>query len=498
MKTKKVRGGFSSLYSSFPLFFCGVAMAPGCCFMGGSAGSPPDQHAAASVRPPPSPRESLETRIPWHAEERTWCVRHDAAPNDLQKHRVFQDHERWLGSQVVNDIEGRLVTLNTATLSGTELLGAEIRVGDGWTFTTALPIGPREPAFRQLENLAERSCVVFSARIQGSATVQGTLLAGRAMSGADVRRGVCGHDFAIRLTSIRSCNAVAAVPTQTAAPEEDEEVGANAPTDPVEPDDSLAWQPLNRPWSRIHLNAECDDAAYGELTVRQEMAWHSDPTAPVIAVTTTSADVDGEQGTRWREVAVHARGAAIASIRSELDASCANQQATVVYAGERVDGLLLLSMETLPQRTEGRSRPGHIMRYLFEIQGGAEELVEVARWSGADSDVPQAFRIRAPSGGVVPAAAPAPVAPTTAVPVAARPDVRPQRRGDACRRAMDCCRDFARSFPIERRADAHSLCDQAYSASGRGDWGLDVCERTITLNRQMLASANLAIPATCR
>jgi hypothetical protein len=64
----------------------------------------------------------------------------------------------------------------------------------------------------------------------------------------------------------------------------------------------------------------------------------------------------------------------------------------VVYAGVRTDGMLLVSIETLPQRAFPSDGRPQSVRGVFLAR---EHTIEpVATWEGTTDDAPQLFRIR--------------------------------------------------------------------------------------------------------
>lgn len=182
---------------------------------------------------------------------------------------------------------------------------------------------------------------------------------------------------------------VAATPASPSA-----EPTAVRPTSATPASTSLVWAPLVRPWSRLYIEPACDTEAYGSLSAVDEMTWApAGAEAFTLRVTVRNEDASEPDGPIMEDqtVSLTANGTPIANMHV-LTGTCAEAQATVVYAGERTDGLLLVSMEALPQRTEGMALPGTSHRYLFGVDNGA--IAQRATWDGETADVPQLFRIR--------------------------------------------------------------------------------------------------------
>ena len=208
------------------------------------------------------------------------------------------------------------------------------------------------------------------------------------------------------------------------------------------PDTELQWQALERPWTRLHFSAGCDDEQ--ELSARPQMPWVTG-NGTELTVRVEEANVyvppgEGEEGAGFsdRTIRLLARvdpsGDWVELATQQMsDGTCADSQGSVVYAGRRPDGLLLASLERLPQHREGGS-PGESKRFLFRLEG--DRVVTAATWEGLTQEVPQLFRIR-PSGDVAPAAQPGTVlVPLVRVAAPAAPACVPSR-ASFCRSHFD-------------------------------------------------------------
>lgn len=169
----------------------------------------------------------------------------------------------------------------------------------------------------------------------------------------------------------------------------------------------LNWAPLVRPWSRIFFDPGCEDE-YGQLAVTGAPLWRPDAWTTVRFYVRHQDIIESIGDNSEEESARDLLG----SIRLSLDAevgqrvvrdvvtfthaygsTCAERQALTVYVGERIDGRILVSMETLPQRNRMRM-PGRTRRAIL---GWGNEGIEIlATWEGETSRVPQLFRMRPP------------------------------------------------------------------------------------------------------
>jgi hypothetical protein len=162
-----------------------------------------------------------------------------------------------------------------------------------------------------------------------------------------------------------------------------------APTPGGSPSEEPPWRPLVAPWRRLYLDPGCDDPAYSGLLVQESLLWEPDALSPV-TVTARATTRDGAV-----EVAIHADSTVLETVALE-QLACPRRQATVAYAGQRTDGLLLISIESLP--LHGADAPGVPVsyRYLFR-PAGTSHLERVGGWHGPTDAVPQTYRIRPPS-----------------------------------------------------------------------------------------------------
>lgn len=160
----------------------------------------------------------------------------------------------------------------------------------------------------------------------------------------------------------------------------------------------LTWLPLQRPWSRLHLEtSECDGDTYDHL---QEFAVPSlrwtPPDGPAVSVRMERQE--SANGPMLVLVAETGDGQPVEVLRYGPVGytSCQDRHATVGYVGIRQDGTLLVSMERLPQqRAEGQpARGGHSLRAIIRWNTGTGLPESADTWEGRTNDAPVHLRAR--------------------------------------------------------------------------------------------------------
>ena len=166
---------------------------------------------------------------------------------------------------------------------------------------------------------------------------------------------------------------------------------------------SSQWVPLERPWARLYLYPACDGEAYGHLSTQPSTIWRTPVGVTVQVSVNTRVSTPGDVIERTPEdTDVHlvgvwpgAAGPTTFATYQYSELSCGEAQAIVVYAGQRVDGLLLVSFEHLPGR-ENNDFEGTTHRYIFGWNEQRAEPTILQQWRGATMRTPQLFRMRAP------------------------------------------------------------------------------------------------------
>ena len=143
--------------------------------------------------------------------------------------------------------------------------------------------------------------------------------------------------------------AAAPAPTAHATPEVLAPRAPPAEAPPAPPSEPLSWLPLQRPWSRLHLEtSECDEGAYDHLYeyALPSLSW-TPPGGPSVTIRLEPrSSVSGPM-----LAVVVQRGAEapmeVLSYGPLNHSSCDDRQATVGYVGIRQDGTLLVSIEQI-------------------------------------------------------------------------------------------------------------------------------------------------------
>lgn len=172
--------------------------------------------------------------------------------------------------------------------------------------------------------------------------------------------------------------------------------------------DPSSWVALVRPWTRLFYNGDVRT-----WTTERSLDWRA---ADGVVVTISAAIVDTytepENPEDWREGVQEATltlygeweggGARRALLHFQSGAvgpSVAEWRASVAYAGIRHDGLLLVSLEVLPQGEHGGGGSelrGECRRALVGWDRAQRAPLVLAQWEGPTANVPSRFRIRAP------------------------------------------------------------------------------------------------------
>lgn len=170
------------------------------------------------------------------------------------------------------------------------------------------------------------------------------------------------------------------------------------------PPAGLVWAPLERTWTRLHLDTGCDADAYGSMTTQPTWEWATPGGTVTLQVRVQERDATEEDGPLMSERTIEliaewpgsGEPRVLGTWGPLLDGTCAERQAQVVYAGRRVDGLMLVSMENLPQRSQTfMPLPGRSRRYIYDWNAQTNAPRQLATWEGLTLDAPNVFRLRA-------------------------------------------------------------------------------------------------------
>lgn len=176
---------------------------------------------------------------------------------------------------------------------------------------------------------------------------------------------------------------------------------------PVRDNATPRFVPLQRPWSRLFLQASCGAEDRYNMQVVPQLVWNP-PGGPDITLTSEDVVVSAaaEHEPMWaNERAVRLFGnwrgtnrRRVLVSRPIVGASCGEAMPLVVYAGVREDGFLLVSLETLPWSLPGDSQdmPGESKRALLRWDVEAQEIRAVDSWEGPTREAPAHLRIHAP------------------------------------------------------------------------------------------------------
>jgi len=172
------------------------------------------------------------------------------------------------------------------------------------------------------------------------------------------------------------------------------------PSEPPPPPqfESVTWLPLQRPWSRLHLEtSECDEGAYDHLYeyALPALTW-TPPEGPRIAIRIEPRP--SPNGPILALVAQRGVDAPMEVLRyGPLNyTSCEDRQSTVGYVGVRQDGTLLVSIERLPQQHADASagRAGHTLRAVVRWNAASARPETMGSWEGRTNETPAPFRVR--------------------------------------------------------------------------------------------------------
>jgi hypothetical protein len=134
-----------------------------------------------------------EGQLPWVSQVRQNCEAYRAAGNEIQKSRIFREHEALVKAQSVREVRANLSRLETNQGGSVVFLTAEI--GDDVEFATDVFSGVRRgtPVYDQASNLQEGQCVLVSGRVVGPNSVI-------------EENKVCDLEYFFRFSAIRPCD----------------------------------------------------------------------------------------------------------------------------------------------------------------------------------------------------------------------------------------------------------------------------------------------------
>lgn len=166
------------------------------------------------------------------------------------------------------------------------------------------------------------------------------------------------------------------------------------------------WVALERPWSRLLFeNSGCDEGAYDGLSATSQMTWTS-LDGPVVQVSMRLRSTDAPDHPIAQLAYIETVGEwegsggprVLFMLGPIYQHSCAGAQALTGFAGQRIDGGLLLSLEQLPQRNPDfdDNAPGHSRRAVLMWDSATGAPRAAAVWEGPTREVPQLFRAHPP------------------------------------------------------------------------------------------------------
>lgn len=108
-------------------------------------------------------KKENEAAFPWIKSQQKLCAEYKDAPNEIKKSKIFRETVGLIQRATVNNGRGTLSSI------GTNQGGSELRIkiitSDGIEFVTETvfsPIRDGSKVYKQIENLKENSCVIFS------------------------------------------------------------------------------------------------------------------------------------------------------------------------------------------------------------------------------------------------------------------------------------------------------------------------------------------------
>jgi hypothetical protein len=131
----------------------------------------------------------LEAPFAWIKKQREFCKDYAEAPNEIKKSSIFRSNEALLSGASVKNGKGTLSSIKTD--KGGTFLDIQIIAGGEIRFNTAnILIGSN--VYKQIENLREKSCVVFSAsKIRAGSVLE--------------KSSVCDLHYIVEFTNVEAC-----------------------------------------------------------------------------------------------------------------------------------------------------------------------------------------------------------------------------------------------------------------------------------------------------
>lgn len=184
------------------------------------------------------------------------------------------------------------------------------------------------------------------------------------------------------------------------------EPSANNVRAPSSAGSTAEWMALSRPWSRLLLQTTgCDEGAYDHLVATDHLNW-TPVGGPVVRLSmeVRTADDPHHPTAVNAYIVVLGQWEGSSGVRELMTMgpiyqhSCAGAQALTGFAGQRLDGALLLSLELLPQANPdfADGADGTSKRAILAWDVGTSAPRLAAQWEGVTRNVPQLFRSRAP------------------------------------------------------------------------------------------------------
>lgn len=185
---------------------------------------------------------------------------------------------------------------------------------------------------------------------------------------------------------------------QESAPSATEVAGRSTPSLGVE------WVPLQRSWSRLVMETTgCDGGAYDSFRASPHLDWNA-PDGPTVRLRMEiqAREVQADHPGVNAHIILTGEWEGSGGRRTLMrmgplyQHSCFSAQAKTGFAGVRSDGLLLVSLEWLPQRnpevTDGAT--GRTKRAILGWNPSTNAPRSLALWEGETRVVPQLYRAR--------------------------------------------------------------------------------------------------------
>ena len=326
-----------------------------------------------TAEPPPARVQAGNApQIPWFETAQAHCLAYRAARNEIQKSNVFNENQSFIRGRRIDEANAVLETMRTSQGGGS----VDLQFAVGSAHFKHYDIARGHPLYEQVSAMGPGDCAVISGFVERSASIL-------------EESKVCDFEYVVQFESVRGCNMPAPSPTPSTQQTESES-SASTPrlTAPLAPTE---WAPLREHWSRLAFHA-----LHGAFDLRAE--------SEVYWVTPTGARVRlwvGPLGNiastvLTKELTLYGEWSDSGGRRSLVSYSRdfsgdSELQDLVIYAGVREDDLLLVSMESLPQRDN--RIPGHTKRVIFGWDVSANQPRVLATWEGPIRDVPELFRI---------------------------------------------------------------------------------------------------------